>query len=1421
MVAAPEVLLQSRTGLDGRAPRFRSFASLLGPDDPNDHAVVLAGERDGVDLALTLGALRTTAWNLRRWTGDHALAPGASVLLVRLPGAPELPLAAATVGLVAAGMRVVLPMGFDAGALRDVLRRSGARHVAVAPDSRPTDAQAAALETLAALCRADGAACHTLHDELAHTGTAPALPEVPPAPDALVFATTGSTGEPRWLRYTASALLTGAHAFELAGLFTPDLLGGPTLVPLLSHTMGARALLHALWNRSTALFVRPEWMAEQPQRAFRLLASFPPAHVTCGPALVRAWMAHNGVVAAPRLAGQLRCVVLSGTGWDPAVAAALRGVRVANAFGTTETQQVSTTLLGGGGLGRPLPGCRLGVRFPGGDRTAPGRLVVSTPFGAAGVLGGDGALGEWVDTGDLARWDGTDIHHAGRADDDVIKTGLGVKAVRAAVEREHAAQLPEVLGLLAFPDAANAGLVGLAFVDGDPADPGLQERVREACAQRAEVDTSLLHARIHAVALVRGGVPLRGPGKPDHARAEREHAALLDAARAPGACHPHVVRIPAPESGAGTRARFLHPGVAPRVAAAGLDVAYARGEGDLLFRAGDDEPVLDLAGGYGANLLGHGHPEVLAAARQALEGVPVLDQFSARPATTRFAEALARRVGRETGRRWVVCPVSTGAEATDLALKHAALHRAARLAALERGWRHGGAPRALVDEVTAHNRSVLQGRSPVVIALQRGFHGRSLGALLATGSDEHRAPFTALLGVRTVFLDPRGTDEARTRLAQTVAHETVRLHGLVTGPGGVSRVGLPFLDVLATIAEPVQGEGGVVEVPPEWLAQLRLPGVPFILDEIQCGMGRTGTFLACADPAGARVVPDCLLLGKSLGGGVAKLAALLVDRAHYVEAMDEHRATTYGEDSFSSTVGMAVLRVMDREDVPGRARRAGERLRAVLEDVHRDHPDAVVAVRGRGLLLGVELRVPRAAGSAILEAIAARGLGHLAASYLLHRHRVRVLPTTSAPDVLRVEPSAFLRDAEVEWTARAFRALAAALAGADLLELTAHLAGHAPAATRRPSRERRLSAFRTERQPAAEGARRVAFVHHFIHPTRELVGDSPSLAALGTARRLELVRRFQVLCGLEPLVTSSANLFDGRAWLLTITLPVTAAEMQHLRADGRGDFLLDRLQDAADIARRHGCGVVALGGHTSVVSRDGTLLAPPPGTRVVSGNSFTTAVLVRQVRKLAAEAGMSLERGHPQAARIAVVGALGNIGSAVVELLAGRRALGRSVLLVGRPGSEARLEERAAQLRADGVEAAWSTHMLDLEHADVVVAAVSSPEPVIRAEHLAAERPVLVVDVSQPRATAPRLARERRNARVVGAGLVALPRDPRFRFSPYTAPGTLFACAAEGLLAALAEQQMELTGRIRRENIEALDELAAGLGLFGRLVTEE
>lgn len=362
-------------------------------------------------------------------------------------------------------------------------------------------------------------------------------------------------------------------------------------------------------------------------------------------------------------------------------------------------------------------------------------------------------------------------------------------------------------------------------------------------------------------------------------------------------------------------------------------VVLVRGQGA---RVWDEEgrPYLDFYAGVAVSTLGHAHPRLVRAiSEQAARLIHTSNYYYNEP-NVLLAEQLAHRSKMA---RAFFC--NSGTEANEAMLKLARRHF----------FEQGNPDRY------------------EIIAFENAFHGRTMGSLAATGTAKYRQGFGPLGGVTHV---PYGDLDA----VQAILSE--RIAGI--------------------IVEPMLGEAGAVSPPPGFLRGLRSladqHGCLLLVDEIQTGIGRTGTFLAL-EAEGIRA--DALTLAKGLGGGVP-IGALLT-AAHLENALPKgSHGSTFGGNPLASAAALATLQVLDEEGLVARAHRLGERLRHRL-DALAARSSFILERRGRGLLQALEL-VPEVPAGAMLARLRDRGL----------------LVTLAGANAIRFTPPLVLTDDEFE-----------------------------------------------------------------------------------------------------------------------------------------------------------------------------------------------------------------------------------------------------------------------------------------------------------------------------------------------------------------------------------------------------------------------
>ncbi|WP_237201991.1 acetylornithine transaminase [Rothia nasimurium] len=300
---------------------------------------------------------------------------------------------------------------------------------------------------------------------------------------------------------------------------------------------------------------------------------------------------------------------------------------------------------------------------------------------------------------------------------------------------------------------------------------------------------------------------------------------------------------------------------------------------------------LDLLGGIAVNALGHAHPAWVRAVSEQAATLAHVSNFFTTPQQISLAQRLLRYLGTDEGR---VFFCNSGTEANEAAYKLAR--------------RHGN----------------LTGKG-TILALDHGFHGRTIGALSLTWKPAYRQPFEPL---------PTG-----------IKHIPATLEALEENLTD---------DVAALIIEPIQGEAGVLPLPEGYLTRARdltrARGALLIVDEVQTGMGRTGRWYEHSRELTGQALPDAITLAKGLGGGFPIGAMIVVGDENTTTLEAGMHGTTFGGNPLATATASATLDVLETEGLLAAATERGATFRAAIEQV-----EGVEATRGAGLLIGIVL----------------------------------------------------------------------------------------------------------------------------------------------------------------------------------------------------------------------------------------------------------------------------------------------------------------------------------------------------------------------------------------------------------------------------------------------------------------------------------
>ena len=805
---------------------------------------------------------------------------------------------------------------------------------------------------------------------------------------------------------------------------------------------------------------------------------------------------------------------------------------------------------------------------------------------------------------------------------------------------------------------------------------------------------------------------------------------------------------------------------------------------------------LDFLSQYGVISFGHNHPELVAALQECLAAQqPSMIQPFTAPATQELAEKLEQET---PGNLCYTVFTNSGAESTEAAIKLA---------------------RARTGRLT-------------ILSTLGGFHGKTLGALSATGNPAYQTPF----GAPSPHFEyiPFGDPSA--------------LEAKLKSDGD---------NIAAFIVEPVQGEGGMIPAPPGYLAAVvelcRAAGVVTIFDEVQTGLGRTGALFA----AGANgTVPDIMLLGKALGGGLMPIGACICGPDVWDHTFGRMHSSTFAGNQLACVVGSKVidLLVRDKQKLVKTVAENGKYLLGRLTELAARHPDVIKDVRGSGLMAGIEFHRFDGNDSYTMGFISSNGLlTPLLSGFLLNTHKIVTASVFNDSHFVRLEPPFTVGHTEIDETIDAIDALCDSIENKDYCHILKYLTdvGELPRPagcfmTAGPGRHVRPAQARE----AKTGS--FAFLVHYA-TDQDYLRIDPSFRNFTPG---EFDRWQRWLADVGPGVIDhveqipSATGHGAEGWLIGVPmLPRQLLEM-------RPPEMLDVFGRVIQLAKAQGAGILGLGGFTSVVTRGGQRVVGQ-GIAVTTGNCLTSVMAVDGIRKAAEARELNLCDLH-----VAVVGATGAIGRLSALMLADKAA---RITLVGNglhPDSERRCRavagdlychllrcaaERGASSReqagamapiaamvvqavidlqgasqssgGNGVGRWVRQHVagddtedmveltatltrafeaaglepplrcscdLDssLKDADVVLVVTSSDQPLIHAGHL--KHGAIVCDVARPSNVAAEVANQRSDVMVFEGGLVELPHPVQFGANlQLLPPGTSLGCLAEAALLAI------------------------------------
>lgn len=394
--------------------------------------------------------------------------------------------------------------------------------------------------------------------------------------------------------------------------------------------------------------------------------------------------------------------------------------------------------------------------------------------------------------------------------------------------------------------------------------------------------------------------------------------------------------------------KYVNPGFARLCKFANLATVEWEGKGAKVFDI-FGRAYIDCIGGFGVFNVGRNHPRVVERAIEQLQRLPLSTRTLFNKQQADLAEMLAQIT---PGNLQYSFFCNSGAEAVEGALKLARLYTKRRK----------------------------------FVSCINSFHGKTMGALSVSGRDVYKKPFEPLLP--ETYQVPFNDLEAMRAVVDQ--------------------------DTAAVIVEPIQGEGGINVAAPEYLPGIRelcdRYGVLLIIDEVQTGLGRTGTMFACEHYG---VVPDIMTLAKGLGGGLLPLGAF-VSTAEIWKVFEDNpllHSSTLGGNPLACAVGLETLKVLQEENIPMQAREKGAYLMGKLQGFQQTFPELIKEVRGMGLLIGMEFFDSDIASLLAME---------------MAERMVLVAYTLNNPRVIRFEPPLTITHEEMD---QVIQAMAESLQG--------------------------------------------------------------------------------------------------------------------------------------------------------------------------------------------------------------------------------------------------------------------------------------------------------------------------------------------------------------------------------------------------------
>ncbi len=806
-----------------------------------------------------------------------------------------------------------------------------------------------------------------------------------------------------------------------------------------------------------------------------------------------------------------------------------------------------------------------------------------------------------------------------------------------------------------------------------------------------------------------------------------------------------------------------------------MDKEYIKGKGCYLYDS-ENNKYLDCIANYGAVPFGHNPPAIWKYIEDFRESnYPSL----IKPSALNKAGKLAEMINNLTVDNLKYTTfTNSGAEAVEAAIK-------------------------LCRSATGRQK---------ILSTINSFHGKTLGALSATGNENYQKPF----GV------PNNN------------FHYIEYGNLKTLENKLNNHPDKFA---AFILEPIQGEGGIITPPDNYLKKAKTIcekyDVLFVLDEIQTGLGRTGNLFAYQKE---NVEPDVLLLAKALGGGITPIGACISSEKAYNQEFANKHSSTFAGNSFGCHVAKKVLDLLtaDNNKIIKEVKEKGKYLKNQLNDLKSKFPEIVQAVRGRGFMLGIEFPADRKTFADSLLGIMTdqKLLTPVISSFLLNKENIRVAPTLNGKNTIRIEPPLIMNKEQCEKIITGLNNMLEILhkkntalfvsylinTELDVSDISTNISSPATSSQSSDDKTTKKDINLSGISKKKNNTGRFAFLIHPLDLKNYREFDE-SLKAFSQKELAELTQRWNNM--VEPFSlaeTKIKSITENKAVGEFIVIPRTSRKLLEMPTKKS----LNLVKQGLNLAKNNGAQIVGLGAYTAVVTRGG-LYVRNEDVPVTTGNSYTVVSAVEAVKK-----ALNKLQIKPEKSKAAVVGATGSIGKGTATLLS--RSISR-LFLIGNPehkkSSRKRLYRIAgkiykyiAKLKADNYTFKPDTIGYKLKNkdlpdtgsplnkfvkfaknqddnliiittsientiplADVTIVATNSIDTLIKPIHL--KPGAVVCDMSRPKNVSKEIDKKRPDVLVIDGGIIEVPGKPSMGWNFGFERGLVYACMAETMMLAL------------------------------------